>query len=78
VSLVKGTPEERQVQVSNQFQERLITTQEASSLLGKNSAWLRANRADLGIPAYKVGKQYRFKRTEISLWLEKNATGTEI
>jgi delta8-fatty-acid desaturase len=43
------------VQVSNQFQERLITTQEASSLLGKNSAWLRANRADLGIPAYKVG-----------------------
>ena len=62
----------------NQFQERLITTQEASSLLGKNSAWLRANRADLGIPAYKVGKQYRFKKTEIFSWLEKNATGSEI
>jgi excisionase family DNA binding protein len=62
----------------NQFQERLITTQEASSLLGKNSAWLRANRADLGIPAYKVGKQYRFKKSDIFTWLEKKATGFEI
>jgi excisionase family DNA binding protein len=62
----------------NQFQERLITTQEASSLLGKNSAWLRANRAELGIPAYKVGKQYRFKKSDIFLWLEKKATGSEI
>jgi excisionase family DNA binding protein len=62
----------------NQFQERLITTQEASNLLGKNSAWLRANRADLGIPAYKVGKQYRFKKSDIFSWLEKKATGSEI
>ena len=62
----------------NQVQERLITTQEASSLLGKNSAWLRANRAELGIPAYKVGKQYRFKKSDIFFWLEKNATGSEI
>jgi excisionase family DNA binding protein len=62
----------------NQVQERLITTQEASSLLGKNSAWLRANRAELGIPAYKVGKQYRFKKSDIFLWLEKKATGSEI
>jgi len=62
----------------NQFQERLITTQEASNLLGKNSAWVRANRADLGIPAYKVGKQYRFKKSDIFSWLEKKATGSEI
>ena len=62
----------------NHFQERLITTQEASNLLGKNSAWLRANRADLGIPAYKVGKQYRFKKSDIFSWLEKKATGSEI
>ena len=62
----------------NQLQERLITTQEASNLLGKNSAWLRANRAELGIPAYKVGKQYRFKKSDIFFWLEKNATGSEI
>lgn len=62
----------------NQFQERLITTQEASTLLGKNSAWLRANRADLRIPAYKVGTQYRFKKSDIFAWLEKNATGFEI
>jgi len=25
----------------------------------------------LGIPSYKVGKQYRFKKTEIEQWLEK-------
>ena len=58
--------------------ERLLTTEEASSLLGKNSAWLRANRADLGIPAFKVGKQYRFKKSDIFYWLEKNATGSGI
>jgi len=78
VSLVKNTPEEKRVQVSSQFQERLITTQEASDLLGKNSAWLRANRANLGIPAYKVGKQYRFKKSEIFAWLEKKAIGSQI
>lgn len=66
------------MQASGHIQERLITTQEASNLLGKNSAWLRANRAELGIPAYKVGKQYRFKKIEIFAWLEKNATGSEI
>jgi len=62
----------------NQNHERLINTQEASSLLGKNSAWLRANRTDLRIPAYKVGKQYRFKKSDIFSWLEKKATGSEI
>ena len=66
------------MQAVSHVQERLLTTEEASGLLGKNSAWLRTNRAELGIPAYKVGKQYRFKKSDNFYWLEKNASGSDI
>jgi excisionase family DNA binding protein len=51
--------------------EHLITTEEVALFLGKSPAWVRTAISVLGIPAYKVGKQYRFKKDEIEKWLEK-------
>jgi excisionase family DNA binding protein len=51
--------------------EHLMTTEEVALFLGKSPAWVRTAISVLGIPSYKVGKQYRFKKTEIEQWLEK-------
>jgi excisionase family DNA binding protein len=51
--------------------EHLMTTEEVALFLGKSPAWVRTAISVLGIPFYKVGKQYRFKKTEIEQWLEK-------
>jgi excisionase family DNA binding protein len=51
--------------------EHLMTTEEVALFLGKSPAWVRTAISVLGIPSYKVGKQYRFKKSEIEQWLEK-------
>ena len=51
--------------------EHLMTTEEVALFLGKSPAWVRTAISVLGIPFYKVGKQYRFKKIEIEQWLEK-------
>jgi excisionase family DNA binding protein len=48
-----------------------MTTEEVALFLGKSPAWVRTAISVLGIPFYKVGKQYRFKKNEIEQWLEK-------
>ena len=54
--------------------ETLINSQEAGLYIGKSPAWLRANCQRLGIPSYKVGRQLRFRQSELDLWLEGNAS----
>lgn len=51
--------------------EQLMTTEEVALFLGKSPAWVRTAISVLGIPSYKLGKQYRFKKDEIQQWLEK-------
>lgn len=51
--------------------EQLMTTEEVAIYLGKSPAWVRTAISVLGIPSYKLGKQYRFKKEEIQEWLVK-------
>jgi excisionase family DNA binding protein len=48
----------------------ILTTHEAAEFLAKSDAYLRNNYQRLGIKAYRVGKQLRFKRSELNQWLE--------
>ncbi len=50
----------------------LMTTEQAGELLYKSPWWIRENIGLLGIPAVKVGRQWRFKREELERWLELN------
>jgi excisionase family DNA binding protein len=50
--------------------EKLWDTEDLALYLGKNPQWVRENITHLSIPAYKVGKHWRFKQSEIQTWLE--------
>ena len=47
------------------LEERWLTTHEASAYLGKSPKWLRENALLLDIPHMRVGRQYRFKKTDL-------------
>ena len=51
---------------------RLLTTQEVADYLGKSPWWIRENIGTLGIPAMKVGRQWRFRLDDLDSWLEIN------
>ena len=51
---------------------KLLTTQEAGEYLGKSPWWIRENISTLGIPAIKVGRQWRFRQEELDKWLDLN------
>jgi excisionase family DNA binding protein len=51
---------------------RLLTTQEVAEYLGKSPWWIRENIGTLGIPAIKVGRQWRFTEEDVESWLNLN------
>ena len=51
---------------------RLLTTQEVADYLGKSPWWIRENISTLGIPAMKIGRQWRFRLNDLDSWLEIN------
>lgn len=51
--------------------DKMMTTEEVAKYFGKNTSWVRTAVLNLGIPHYKLGKQYRFKIHEIEEWLKK-------
>ncbi len=51
---------------------RLLTTQEVAEYLGKSPWWIRENIGALGIPAIKLGRQWRFQAEEVEKWLDFN------
>jgi excisionase family DNA binding protein len=59
------------MQQAQLLNEHLMTTEEVALFLGKSPAWVRTAISVLGIPYYKVGKQYRFRIQEIEEWLKK-------
>jgi excisionase family DNA binding protein len=50
--------------------EAFATTEDVANYLSKPPSWLHNNAARLGIPRYKVGKQYRYKISEVAAWVE--------
>jgi len=56
--------------IAKDFEERMLTTEQVSKWLGIAPRTL-CTWAELGeIPAVKVGRQWRFRRSEIILWLQ--------
>jgi len=47
------------------LEERWLTTHEASAYLGKTPKWLRENTLLLDIPHMRVGRQYRYKKSDL-------------
>lgn len=47
--------------------ERWLTSHEASAYIGKSPKWLRENSLLLEIPHMRVGRQYRFKRSDLDM-----------
>ncbi len=50
---------------------KMITTEDVAKYFGKSPVWVRTAVLNLGIPHYKLGKQYRFKIHEVEEWLKK-------
>ena len=50
----------------------LLSSSEAAQFLGKSQHWVQVNRKRLGIPHYKIGGRYYFKREELEAWLNLN------
>lgn len=53
----------------DQQREPFITTNEAARHLGKGRAWLYDNLERLTIPHARVGRQLRFRLSEIDRWV---------
>jgi excisionase family DNA binding protein len=49
---------------------RLLNTKEVAELLGKSEWWVRTNRENLAIPAFRVGGNLRFNEEEVIKWLD--------
>jgi hypothetical protein len=48
----------------------LLTSEQAGQYLGKAPWWIRENIGPLGIPAIKVGRQWRFRKEDLDKWLD--------
>ena len=52
------------------IEEKWISTDEAAEHLGVKAATIREwIKKDNGIPAYKIGKFYKFKKSELDEWV---------
>ena len=56
--------------LQNEINDRWIGIEEAAEYLGVNKDtirnWIRQNK---GIPAHKIGKQWKFKKSELDKWI---------
>lgn len=50
----------------------LLTVQQLAERWQKSKWWVYENRASLGIQAIRMGKQYRFRLSDIERWEEAN------
>jgi excisionase family DNA binding protein len=69
---VKGTNE---AQPAQSF-ERLLDLREAASILGMHWKTLEGMARNGKVPAFKVGKRWRFRLTSLNAWLEDGLNST--
>jgi excisionase family DNA binding protein len=55
---------------TNEYEFELMDTRIAGIYLGKSPTYVRNNYSRLGIKAYKVGTQLRFRKSDLDAWLE--------
>lgn len=53
--------------------EAYVTSEDVADFLNKPLGWLYANAESLGIPRYKLGRQYRYRLSEVAEWLSNQA-----
>jgi excisionase family DNA binding protein len=53
---------------------RLMTLEEFSEFLAVTPRWVYDNHEPLGIPALRIGRTLRFRRTDVESWLNTRST----
>lgn len=62
---------ERRYKVTEDYMDRWIGIEEASEYLGVNKDSIRNwIKKECGIPAHKIGKLWKFKRSELDEWVK--------
>lgn len=49
--------------------EPFVGTDDVAELIGKPTSWVHNNAGRLGIPRYRLGKQYRYLLSEVREWM---------
>lgn len=58
--------------------DKWINIDEAADYLGIKPVTLRGwLRKDKGVPAHKIGKQWKFKRSELDAWVQSGKSAIE-
>lgn len=64
--------------MKEKFNDKWINIEEAADYLGVKSVtvrgWIRNGK---GIPAHKIGKQWKFKRSELDAWVKSGESAIE-
>ena len=63
--------------MSETFNENYISIEEAASFLDIKPVTLRKWIKDKSVPAYKIGKQWKFKRSELEKWVTSGKSAIE-
>lgn len=57
--------------MNEEHEDKWISLEEAAGYLGVNKDTIRNwIRKDKGIPAHKIGKMWKFKRSELDSWIK--------
>ena len=68
--MMQGTHPPGEFGINISASRDILTTDEAAAYLAKSPSYMRNNCRQLGIKTYKVGKQLRFRRSELDQWLD--------
>ena len=58
--------------------EKWVDCSTAADYLSKEPDWVRENLDALGIPHQRLGRQYRFKLSQIDIWMIENQQTTNM
>jgi excisionase family DNA binding protein len=53
---------------------RLMTLEDLAQYLAVSPRWVYDNHQSLGMPALRIGRTLRFRRTQIDAWLDTRST----
>ncbi len=56
--------------------DTMMTVRELADFLGVHENWVYIHAIAGDVPGYKIGKNRRFRRSEIEAWLEKQRAGS--
>jgi excisionase family DNA binding protein len=65
-------------EISNASSDRLMTVQETAALLKVPVSWVYGHlrrRCTDRLPAYRLGKYWRFRAEEVLAWVKRHASG---